>query len=472
MRKTRTENGITLMALIITIVVLLVLATVAISSIKNDGIISKTQDVANKFNQAQTNEQGILDQYLSYLQGEQWVTIYEGDTETVNGELLLANKHLFKAGKTYKITVKSKEFSGEVTTVAVLAYTSSSLEYYVLFGVNGGNAITASSMEEYEKLQDTIGENATVVIGANVSDDTNGNISGIMLDGSTCEYKITKIEEKVEKVTGENPEELDLLQKYVLGTSKTGRTMTEIMNVDESTMQVTYFKDDTTTIADASTTITLLGSSYGQSNTQNITYVKYNNIIYKIVSNLTTSMTQSVEGIYSLQDKVLNPYGFYYNTFYSGYFYTYESSIYLKKDKSGYLNGQDIYWNITDEGMIEITAQGVILTFEFIDGLVFANTYLAYECDVDYKIQAVKAENGIYTGVPYNATNLSGDTLIEYLIFNDNGTLTVSTKPVSGTASNRTEYYDINDIEISNDGKTVKYEDITYELAEELYKFK
>ena len=73
MRKTRIEKGITLMALIITIVVLLVLATVAISSIQNDGIISKAQDVANKFNQAQTNEQGILDEYLSYLEGDSGV---------------------------------------------------------------------------------------------------------------------------------------------------------------------------------------------------------------------------------------------------------------------------------------------------------------------------------------------------------------------------------------------------------------
>ena len=70
MRKTRTEKGITLVALIVTIVVLLVLATVAISSIQNDGIISKAQDIANKFNQAQTNEQGILDEYLSYFEGD------------------------------------------------------------------------------------------------------------------------------------------------------------------------------------------------------------------------------------------------------------------------------------------------------------------------------------------------------------------------------------------------------------------
>ena len=67
MRKTKTQKGITLVALIITIVVLLVLATVAISSIKNDGIISKAQDVANKFNEAQANEQNMLEEYLNYL---------------------------------------------------------------------------------------------------------------------------------------------------------------------------------------------------------------------------------------------------------------------------------------------------------------------------------------------------------------------------------------------------------------------
>ena len=68
MRKTRTEKGITLVALIVTIVVLLVLATVAISSIQNDGIISKAQDVANKFNEAQANEQNMLNEYLSYFE--------------------------------------------------------------------------------------------------------------------------------------------------------------------------------------------------------------------------------------------------------------------------------------------------------------------------------------------------------------------------------------------------------------------
>ena len=119
MKKTREQKAITLMVLIITIVVLLVLATVAISSIKNDGIISKAQEVANKFNQAQTDEQGILDQYLSYLQGEQWETIYESDTPLIEDgfQILSTSEHLFKGGATYRITVEG--ISEPIVTKAV-----------------------------------------------------------------------------------------------------------------------------------------------------------------------------------------------------------------------------------------------------------------------------------------------------------------------------------------------------------------
>ena len=65
--KTKTQKGITLVALIITIVVLLILATVTINSIQNDGIINKAKNAAEKFNKAQENEAELLDRYLSYL---------------------------------------------------------------------------------------------------------------------------------------------------------------------------------------------------------------------------------------------------------------------------------------------------------------------------------------------------------------------------------------------------------------------
>jgi len=67
MKKTKAEKGITLIALIITIVVLLILAAVAISSIQNDGILHYAQNAADSWNKAQINEQATLDSYLSYL---------------------------------------------------------------------------------------------------------------------------------------------------------------------------------------------------------------------------------------------------------------------------------------------------------------------------------------------------------------------------------------------------------------------
>ena len=65
--KTKTEKGITLIALIITIVVLLILAVVAINSIQNDGIISKAEQIANKYNESVQNEATQLQDYVDVL---------------------------------------------------------------------------------------------------------------------------------------------------------------------------------------------------------------------------------------------------------------------------------------------------------------------------------------------------------------------------------------------------------------------
>ena len=65
--KTKQEKAITLIALIITIVVLLILATVAISSIVNEDLIAHTENTAAKYNGSVTNEQGTLVGYENYL---------------------------------------------------------------------------------------------------------------------------------------------------------------------------------------------------------------------------------------------------------------------------------------------------------------------------------------------------------------------------------------------------------------------
>ena len=168
--KTKTQKGITLVALIITIVMLLILAVVTINSITNDGIISKTQDVANRFNQAQKDEQDILDEYLNYL------------------------------------------------------------------------------------------------------NPSNGS-------------------------SGEDAEELDLVERYVLGAEKTGRSALEIVNVD-IVGAITSYKDEASTIADASTSITQLNSGYNDSFGDVYSYFEYNNKAYKAVVDYATYQTKDVEMIY------------------------------------------------------------------------------------------------------------------------------------------------------------------------------
>ena len=68
MKKIKSQKGITLIALILTIVVLIVLGSVAISSIQNEGILSYAENAANKYNQAQREEQGVLGGYVEILQ--------------------------------------------------------------------------------------------------------------------------------------------------------------------------------------------------------------------------------------------------------------------------------------------------------------------------------------------------------------------------------------------------------------------
>lgn len=56
MIKTKSKKGITLVALIITIVVLLILATVAIRPITDDGIIDAAKDAKNNFEELNEHE--------------------------------------------------------------------------------------------------------------------------------------------------------------------------------------------------------------------------------------------------------------------------------------------------------------------------------------------------------------------------------------------------------------------------------
>lgn len=62
------QNGITLVALVVTIIVLIILAGVTLMiALDNDGIISKTKEGAQEYENAQTNEATELEKVNEYL---------------------------------------------------------------------------------------------------------------------------------------------------------------------------------------------------------------------------------------------------------------------------------------------------------------------------------------------------------------------------------------------------------------------
>ena len=73
--KNRQERGITLIALVVTIVVLLILAGVSISLVlNNNGVISKAKDAKNQYAEAQTNDEKQLNEVSD------WIDTKVGDT--------------------------------------------------------------------------------------------------------------------------------------------------------------------------------------------------------------------------------------------------------------------------------------------------------------------------------------------------------------------------------------------------------
>ena len=73
--KNKQEKGITLIALVVTIVVLLILAGVSISLVlNNNGVISKAKDAKNQYAEAQTNEERQLNEVSD------WIDTKVGDT--------------------------------------------------------------------------------------------------------------------------------------------------------------------------------------------------------------------------------------------------------------------------------------------------------------------------------------------------------------------------------------------------------
>ena len=67
MRKTNGQKGITIVALVITIIILLILATISIQSLTNTGLFAKAKEAKEKSQNAEENQEKILNEYEDEL---------------------------------------------------------------------------------------------------------------------------------------------------------------------------------------------------------------------------------------------------------------------------------------------------------------------------------------------------------------------------------------------------------------------
>ena len=84
--KNKQERGITLIALVVTIVVLLILAGVSISLVlNNNGVISKAKDAKNQYAEAQTNEEKHFNEVTDWIDTKVGETTGGGSVTKIDG---------------------------------------------------------------------------------------------------------------------------------------------------------------------------------------------------------------------------------------------------------------------------------------------------------------------------------------------------------------------------------------------------
>ena len=101
--ESKTNRGITLIALVITIIVLLILAGVSIAMLTGEnGILTQAQRAKSETENAQKNEEGVLDNYAQYIEGSTnggtLTTVTGNETSNTTVQDSLGNKVVVPAG--------------------------------------------------------------------------------------------------------------------------------------------------------------------------------------------------------------------------------------------------------------------------------------------------------------------------------------------------------------------------------------
>ena len=115
MRKTKeNQKGITLVALVITIIILLILAGISISALTNTGIFQKAQDAKTKTAEAEVNQRETLDEYETELNKYASLADMFDETGEIEGKIHVGDyvEYIPDTANTYEILGELGTYSG------------------------------------------------------------------------------------------------------------------------------------------------------------------------------------------------------------------------------------------------------------------------------------------------------------------------------------------------------------------------
>ena len=229
----KNKKGITLVSLIITIIILLILASVSISLIINSGIITKTKYAVDKYSEGEIEEQIKL-AHLEY-QTARLTGINKTEEEYMKDSLsntLNVTVTIIKMGKNYKIEIEGKD------KVYILRYDgtikqSDKIEKMAVTSVYGklDNEndkilhLKATSVGEYEEIR----KNSNNIYDINIS---YSGIEGIIIDEPIAPTAIT-FKDCAELIEIENIEDLHTENMISMGNMFYGCKNMESLDVSK-----------------------------------------------------------------------------------------------------------------------------------------------------------------------------------------------------------------------------------------------
>ena len=111
MRKTKRQTGITLVALVVTIIILLILAGITISSLTNTGLFGRAKEAKEKTQNAEKNQQATLDSY------EEQIGIASGAKEYTSAKTITEAQTEGMLSKKINSTI-TDEYGNKITVPA------------------------------------------------------------------------------------------------------------------------------------------------------------------------------------------------------------------------------------------------------------------------------------------------------------------------------------------------------------------